>query len=207
MKILDFIRKAFNENPFKSTYEINRMRPPGAVKEELFIKLCVRCARCIEVCPYKALKRSKTIKGGNVGTPFIYAEETSCQLCMKCTSVCPTGAIDSSVTEPEQTAIGKAVINDETCHNFIYARQEDSPNPDATASICSHCYNVCPLKFKAIYLKDAIYPTITDKCTGCGLCVEICPSSPKSVYILPKHMQDASTAGYFYYLKQENKRK
>lgn len=203
MSFFDSLKFALNNNPFEGSYRINRMRPPGAVNEKLFMKLCVRCARCIEVCPYRCLKRSKDLKNGEIGTPFIYPEETGCQLCMKCTSVCPTGAIDPSITEPGQVAVGKARIDEETCNNFRYARQESGQDePDGTASICNSCFNVCPLRYDAIYLEDGILPTITEKCTGCGLCVERCPTKPKSVSVIPKDMPDAGDAGYFNYLKR-----
>lgn len=202
MSFFESLKNALNNNPFEGSYIINRMRPPGAVNEKLFMKLCVRCARCIEVCPYRSLKRSKDIVNGEIGTPFIYPEETGCQLCMKCTSVCPTGAIDPSITEPGQVAIGKARIDEQTCHNFRYARQEDGKEVDGTASICNSCFNVCPLRYEAIYLEDGILPVITEKCTGCGLCVERCPTRPRSIVIIPKDMPDAADAGYFNYLKR-----
>lgn len=207
MKFLDSLRNALNNNPFRAWYAINRMRPPGSVDEAMFMKLCVRCARCVEVCPYQCLQRSKDIANGEIGTPFIYAEKTGCQLCMKCTSVCPTGAIDATIIEPEQVKIGNARIDEETCYNFRYARQEDGLDNETGAVLCNICFNVCPLRYEAIYLEDGLLPIITEKCTGCGLCVERCPTKPKSINIIPKGMPDEASAGYFDYLKRENRRR
>ena len=70
-------------------------------------------------------------------------------------------------------------------------------------ALCNSCLNSCPLREEAIYLKDGIIPTITEKCTGCGLCVERCPIKPvKAIAVIPKGMPDAETAGYFHYLKR-----
>ncbi len=206
MSIIDAIRNLLNENPFSGHYKVNRMRPPGSVDEKRFMKLCVRCSRCVEVCPYGALKRSTKTEYGEIGTPFIYAEEAGCHLCMKCTSVCPTGAIDPNVTEMTQTFIGIARINEDTCNNFIYDRQESGEDPDGMAAICSSCFNVCPLQFDAIRLENGLIPIITDQCTGCGMCVERCPTRPRSISIIPKDMPDADTAGYFHYLKRIDKK-
>ncbi len=107
MSIWENIKNTLNNFPLKSSYQINRMRPPGSRDEQMFMKLCVRCARCVEACPYRVLRRSSATKNGEIGTPYIYADIAGCQLCMKCTSVCPTGAIDSSTVEMQQVAIGK----------------------------------------------------------------------------------------------------
>ena len=31
------------------------LRPPGALDERDFLARCIKCGRCIEACPYKAL--------------------------------------------------------------------------------------------------------------------------------------------------------
>lgn len=208
MSIFDNLKNALNSFPVKSTYKINRMRPPGSVDDDLFMKLCIRCARCVEACPYRVLRRSSATKNAEIGTPYIYADVAGCQLCMKCTSVCPTGAIDSSTVEMQQVSIGVARINEDTCMNHLYAKVESGElEPTGNMALCNSCLNTCPLKDDAIYLRDGIIPTITEKCTGCGLCVERCPIKPiKAIYIIPKNMPDAETAGYYNYLKRIGKK-
>ncbi len=204
MSLLDNIKNALNSFPVESTYKINRMRPPGSVDEKLFMKLCIRCARCVEACPFRVLRRSSHTLHGEIGTPYIYPEKAGCHLCMKCTSVCPTGAIDKNVMEMQQVNIGIARINEDTCMNHLYVKMISGEiSLTGNAAVCNSCYNTCPLKDEAIILKDGMIPTITGSCTGCGLCVERCPVKPeKSIHIIPKDMPDAETAGYYNYLKR-----
>lgn len=201
------ITNFLNNIPNKGHFEINRMRPPGSVDEKDFMKLCVRCARCVEACPYRVLRRSSATKNGEIGTPYIYAEIAGCQLCLKCTSVCPTGAIDSSTIEMQQVSIGVARINTDTCQNYIYAKVESGEiEPTGEVAVCNSCLNTCPLKEVAIYLEDGVVPVITESCTGCGMCVERCPVKPKAINVIPKNMPDEETAGYFNYLKRVEKK-
>lgn len=207
MGILDTIVNYLNSIPTPGNFLKNRMRPPGSVNEEDFLRLCVRCARCVEACPYKVLRRSSATKNGEIGTPYIYAEKAGCQLCLKCTTVCPTGAIDrKSVETVEQVAIGIARIDEATCMNYRYDRMDRGlEENDGMIAICGTCLNNCPLREEAIYLKGGLLPTITEKCTGCGLCVERCPVKPKAISIIPKGMPDSETAGYYNFLKRLDK--
>ncbi len=203
MSLFDSIKYAFNNNPFAARYKINRMRPPGAVEEERFIKLCIRCSRCVEVCPYRTLKRSGSADIGDIGTPFIYAEENACKLCTLCTSVCPTGALDPKVQEREQVDIGKARVDEDQCYNY---RALNYKPGDPEPIMCNTCFNVCPLRHDAIYLEDGLVPVITQDCTGCGICVERCPNEPKAISIIPKDMPDVDSAGYLQFLKRSSKK-
>ncbi|WP_238320646.1 4Fe-4S dicluster domain-containing protein [Limisalsivibrio acetivorans] len=192
------MRNTLNNNPFKGFFKKNRLRPPGAVEEKRFMELCIRCARCIEVCPYDSVKRADLFEKLQIGTPYIFAEERACYLCMKCPPVCPTGALDPELAEPENVRIGIAVIDQETCLNYLYLKAEKAEEVTGAAMICSTCYNVCPFTDEAIIMKEYILPVITDKCTGCGICVEKCPTEPRSVEIIPTGMGDADRAGIYY---------
>ncbi len=206
MSLINKIKLFLNSFDDNEYYRINRMRPPGAVDEKLFMKLCVRCSKCIEICPYRVIKRSDLTKNLEAGTPYIYAEEKGCQLCMNCTSVCPTGALDNKLTYFRDTRIGVAIVDDTICLNHLLYNQEEAGIADGTVAVCNQCFNSCPLKFDAIYLEDMILPTITDKCTGCGICTESCPTSPqKAINILPNGMADINSAGYKQYLKRIEK--
>ncbi|KAA0257813.1 4Fe-4S dicluster domain-containing protein [Deferribacter autotrophicus] len=196
MKI-DDLKNFLNRNPFKGFFKKNRMRPPGAQEESKFMELCIRCARCIEVCPYDSIKRADVFERLQIGTPYIFAEEKGCYLCMKCPTVCPTGALDNNITKPEQVEIGIAIINQETCLNFKYFIDEEK-GVSEDALLCSICYDVCPLRDTAIVMEHFILPVITDSCTGCGVCTEKCPTTPKSVNIIPKGMEEKELAGFYY---------
>ncbi len=156
-------RKACAGGIFQSPVATNRLRPPGAVSEEIFTGKCIRCGRCIEVCPYRSIIQLDARVGIHAGTPLIRAEDVPCYLCMKCVEVCPTGTLRR--IRQEDTRMGLAVVDRHRC---ITWREE---------ALCRTCYNVCPFKEKAIRL-DELRPVIDEKyCTGCGLCTHGCPIS------------------------------
>jgi len=196
-KLTERLGKLLNNNPFKNFFKLNRLRPPGAVKEEIFMELCIRCARCIEVCPYDSIHRADLYEKLQIGTPYIFADKRACYLCMKCPSVCPTGALNPELTRPENVRMGIAVINQETCLNYLYYKEEIEGVSQGYAQLCNTCNNVCPFIDEAIYLDKFILPVITDKCTGCGICVEKCPTTPKSINIYPVGMGVKGEAGFY----------
>lgn len=189
--------KLLNSNPFKGFFKLNRMRPPGAVKEDIFMELCIRCARCIEVCPYDCIHRADVYEKLQIGTPYIFADKRACYLCMKCPPVCPTGALDPKLEKPENVRIGIAVINQETCLNYLYYKEEIEGVSQGYAQLCNTCNNVCPFTDEAIYMEKMILPVVTDKCTGCGICVEKCPTAPKSINVYPTGMGVKTQAGFY----------
>ena len=201
MTLKERLQKLFSYNPFKGFFKLNRVRPPGAVEEEKFMELCIRCARCIEVCPYDSIKRADLFEKLQIGTPYIFAEEKACYLCMKCPEVCPTGALNYQLKRPEDINIGKAVIEQDICLNFIYYKEEVTGEITGTAQICSTCYNVCPFTDDAIVLEKYILPVVTEKCIGCGICVEKCPvkvKDKKGINVVPTGMADVKNAGFYY---------
>ncbi|MBZ4642672.1 MAG: ferredoxin-type protein NapG [Deferribacteres bacterium] len=201
MNLKERLQKTLSENPFKGFFKKNRLRPPGARGEKQFMELCIRCARCIEVCPYDSIKRADLFEKLQIGTPYIFPEDRACYLCMKCPEVCPTGALDNKLFEPEKVNIGKAVISQEDCLNFIYFKEEETGKITGKAMICSTCYNVCPFTDEAIVMEKYILPVITEKCVGCGICVEKCPvktTDGKAVNVVPTGMGNEKDAGYYY---------
>jgi ferredoxin-type protein NapG len=192
------IKTFLNNNPFKGFFRKNKLRPPGAVSEEKFVELCIRCSRCVEVCPYNSILREGSVFRLRIGVPIIDVTEKACYLCMKCPSVCPTGALNPNLKKPENVKMGIAVINETKCHNYVFAKDEISSEETVSATICSTCYNVCPFPDKAIVLKQMILPVVTEYCTGCGICTERCPVEPKAINILPSGMEDKDKAGFYY---------
>ena len=74
------------------------LRPPGALPEEQFLAQCIKCARCIDVCPLEAL--SPVLITDSIlaaGTPKLNFKQGWCDLCMKCADICPTPALDPAV--------------------------------------------------------------------------------------------------------------
>lgn len=161
----------FKKNPLSSPVDTNRLRPPGAVPEEIFAGKCIRCGRCAEVCPYRSIVMLDIRHGVYAGTPLIYVEKIPCYLCMECVKICPTGTLQK--IKQEETRMGLAVINHRVCVTW------------KGEALCRSCYNACPFKEKAIYL-DQLRPVVReDYCTGCGLCTKACPTTPKAINIEP----------------------
>lgn len=123
------------------------LRPPGALKEKLFRKLCIRCGKCVEICPHNSLTLAGGFGPGRL-LPGLDPENTPCQLCMKCPPVCPTGALDPACTHMEQANMGQAHILVSLCHNYT------------NGPMCWTCYDRCPLRGKAIILKDGLTPLL-----------------------------------------------
>lgn len=138
------------------------LRPPGALDESQFLRLCVQCGQCAHICPYGAVTMAAGT-GNSRNTPMVIPRSKPCYLCMKCPPQCPTGALDNWLRQPEQTRMGKAVILRNRCHNYT------------GGVMCWTCYDRCPLRGKAVVLKDGVIPEITDDCVGCGVCEYVCP--------------------------------
>ncbi len=144
-------------------------RPPGAGPEEEFLARCIRCGKCIQICPEKTLLIAHADQGFALGTPYFRPREQPCSLCMECPPVCPSGALE--IIDVHDVKIGTAVVNEKLC----YAHQGD---------ICRSCYNNCPLIDEAIYMEEFQYPVIvTDKCTGCGICEYVCVMEEPAIKI------------------------
>ncbi len=152
---------------FRSPVHENLLRPPGAVREDLFASKCIRCGRCVEVCPYKSIFPLDVHWGIWAGTPIIAVMTIPCYLCMKCVKVCPTGTLRP--IQQDEVRMGLAVVDRYLCVTW---RGE---------ALCRTCYNVCPFKDKAIRL-DELRPVVDPKyCTGCGICVHACPMTDKGL--------------------------
>lgn len=162
------------------------LRPPGALPEPDFLSACARCGLCVQACPYDTLKLASWTDTAANGTPFFDARDTPCEMCddIPCVPACPTGALDHQLTNIDQAKMGIAVIVDRsTCLNINGLR-------------CDICYNVCPVRDKAITLEKRQNPRIdyhailepvvhADACTGCGKCEHACVTEQASIKVLP----------------------
>lgn len=151
-------------NPFLSP-----LRPPGALPEAAFLRLCARCGKCVHACPYGTLRLAGGF-GKNRQTPFFEPERAPCQLCMKCLAVCPSGAL-APATRMEDARMGRAYILKSACHNHT------------NGPMCWTCYDKCPLRGKAMILAGGITPAVEAACTGCGVCAYVCPQ--QAIAIVP----------------------
>ena len=155
-----------------SLFELLRtqLRPPGAVEETAFHKLCVHCGKCLAVCQHGSIEFEGGF-GGDRLLPRIRPERAPCRLCMKCTAVCPTGALDPAIDEMHKARMGLAFILENRCYNFT------------GGLMCWTCYDHCPLRGHGMVLKDGLTPHVTQGCAGCGVCVTVCPA--KAVEVRP----------------------
>jgi ferredoxin-type protein NapG len=147
------------------------VRPPGGQDEDAFIGACLRCEKCREVCPLKAIIPAKLEKGLiNARTPTFDFKQGWCDYCAEanngvplCVEVCPTEALKLPVgATPETVILGKAYIVREWCLGWQLKG-------------CRKCYDECP--YEAMELDEYARPSVIgDVCNGCGKCELVCIS-------------------------------
>jgi ferredoxin-type protein NapG len=147
------------------------LRPPGARPEPAFAALCIRCDRCVEVCPHLALRPAGWAHGPDAGTPLVVAREAACRLCMRCPPICPTGAL-APVSEPRAVRMGRARVLPHRCYAF-------------QGILCRTCADECPFEGEAIGMDAELRPRVTEKCVGCGICEQACPADGSAIHVVP----------------------
>lgn len=179
------------------------LRPPGALKENDFLRTCIKCGLCVEACPYDTLLLAKPGDNKPLGTPYFTPREVPCYMCpdIPCVPVCPTGALDeSSVTTDGKLDItiadmGVAVIDEDSCIAFWGIQ-------------CDACYRACPILGEAItveysknertgkhaFLKPIVH---ADACTGCGLCERACVTEKAAIFIRPREVVQGRAGDYY----------
>jgi len=166
------------------------LRPPGALDEDRFLALCVRCGECMTVCPGPILHPMGLAAGLDaLWTPVAVPVTAGChQDCNACTQVCPTGAIQPlALAEKRRTVMGLAVVNTRTCL------------PHVGECDCRLCFEACKdAGYRAIRMRDIRLevgevppgavsddeleamgrieaPFVSrEACTGCGQCENRC---------------------------------
>lgn len=125
-------------------------RPPRAVDELLFQRLCDGCGECQSVCPNRVIELREQLAQLSLD----YGE---CSLCGNCVEACPSQALHPSVEININLAPNFANI----CNNYIGIE-------------CQRCVGACPQA--AISVEDDELPTLdTTRCNGCGQCRSQCP--------------------------------
>ncbi len=157
------------------------IRPPGALPETDFLRLCQRCGLCMKVCPTNVINPTLGEAGmAGFWTPHLIMILGYCEYtCTLCGTVCPTGAIQEisgreKIERPIK--IGSAYVDRGRCL------------PWSGNGPCIVCQEHCPTSPKAIYLRKEIVngpdgkrlavqlPYVDLKrCVGCGICENRCP--------------------------------
>ena len=165
----------------RKTPSMRYLRPPGAFSESRFLADCIRCGKCGEVCPNRAINFFGLANGlASLDTPYIIPREQACILCMKCGDVCPTGALKPIVREAEDiiagVKMGKARVDTNLCLSY-------------QGKTCGVCYRACPLQDIAIRVGYLEQPHVSDACVGCGLCERSCIQIPQAIMVFPNRLE------------------
>lgn len=145
------------------------LRPPGAVIENEFTGLCLRCGNCIRTCPSGIIHPDKG-QAGVVGflAPVVrYIDDYCNEECNDCTKTCPSGAIKAlSLEQKNEYIIGQARVDMALCLWGI--------------NDCNKCLNACPFEAINVHWDEEAYesyPAVDPlKCNGCGACEAYCPT-------------------------------
>jgi ferredoxin len=145
------------------------LRPPGAIEEDEFTGLCLRCGNCIRACPSRII-HPDTGQSGILGflAPVVRYEKDYCnEECNACTKVCPSGALQSlKLEQKNRYVIGQAVVDMSLC---LWGFTD-----------CNTCIRSCPFDAVKIYWDEEAYESypLVDplKCNGCGACEAYCPT-------------------------------
>lgn len=186
------------------------LRPPGAVEEDHFLALCIKCGQCLQVCPYHSIKLADFAKGYGMGTPYINARERGCYLCgaLPCVLACPTGALDHHTEKPTDVKMGIAVLEfPNTCLAVMktsvpkeqieriakhpHLRKVEKEVLQKLSSFegkpCTICADMCPLPnpitaIEMVVAEDgSTRPLVKEGCVGCGVCEELCPATSPAI--------------------------
>ena len=154
------------------------VRPPGAVKDDLFLARCARCGQCIRSCPQKVLRPSRG--QWDIGTPVADFALGCCDdQCDRCAAVCPSGAIVPLTAERRPVRPMSVIrLHLDGCRLW-YDRE------------CHLCLTECPAGAIHYRWNQEEYLQLPEidpaRCSGCGRCVHYCPgyNGHKGLVALP----------------------
>ena len=156
------------------------LRPPGALDDEWFVGLCIRCGNCVRACPTEIIHPAPGAHGiAALLSPVLDFTADYCREdCTLCTEVCPSGAL-TRLTSAEKPAvrIGLPQIDMNVC---LLGDDLD----------CTVCRTWCPYEaIRYVFCDDpdvyTLVPQIDrEKCNGCGACEVKCPTRPVKAIVV-----------------------
>ncbi len=167
-----------------------RLRPPGAVDEDDFLKLCIKCGQCLQVCPYDSIKLEDIDGGASVGMAYIAPLERGCYLCsaFPCILACPTGALDHEKDELKYVHMGMAVVvNESACLALTNKKVPDSAidriyehtEVISSSEKANHRVEITGNEDEKQELQKKVLENL-EKFRGaeCTICADMCPYTP-----------------------------
>jgi len=173
---------------FRSSQQ--RLRPPGAVEEDKYLSMCIKCGQCLQVCPYDAIKLEDIDGKAGVGTAYIEPLARGCYLCeaFPCVLACPTGALDHESNVIENVHMGMAIVVNESACLALEGKK-------VTKEMIGHIYDHTAViseeerKNRKVEMYDndtekvMLQKTLLKKLNekegkSCSLCADLCPFTP-----------------------------
>lgn len=173
------------------------LRPPGAVEENKFLDLCLRCQQCVGICSTTGGCLQPAVgEAGLEGlwTPIADMRKGYCEYnCNLCGQVCPSGAIKPlEVADKHKFIMGLAFFDVSRC--IPYYKGEN----------CLVCQEHCPTPDKAIKFNDVAVQklgvektvrlpyVVENLCIGCGICENKCPVEGRAgVFVTKSKIRNA----------------
>ncbi len=168
------------------------LRPPGAVSEDDFLKMCIKCGQCLQVCPYDSILLEDIDGGASIGMAYIDPLKRGCYLCeaFPCILACPTGALDHEKDSIKYVHMGVAVIvNESAClaqtkqvvpDSAIDRIYEHTKVLSATQKSKHHVELQSSDDEKTTLQKKLLIKLEKFRKKECTICADMCPYHPNS---------------------------
>ncbi len=163
------------------------LRPPGAIAEDDFLALCIKCGQCLQVCPYDSIRLADIGEGNGVGLPFIEPHRRGCYLCplLPCVLACPSGALDHHVEDVKKVEMGIAItprmnaciaLKSEVVTKEMINRVYDNTVTLTASERANYKLEDFPNKSDKRELEEDVLKKLdTFEGKACTLCADMCP--------------------------------
>ena len=168
------------------------LRPPGAVSEEEYLNLCIKCGQCLQVCPYDSILLEDIGGGASMGMAYIDPTKRGCYLCeaFPCVLACPTGALDHEHDNIKFVHMGVAVVVNESACLAQHGKQIPDSAIDkiydhtkilTSTEHASHRVSISGHEDEKEELQKQLLSDL-EKFRGkeCTICADMCPYHPES---------------------------